>query len=142
MPGKFEKSCGVIPFCKTSRGLRFLLVRNIGGHWEFPKGHIEKGETERETARREFFEETGLKVKKLLKNSYLEHYTYFWKKRKKNKIVTYFLGEVKFGKVVFPEDEIIDFEWLSYRGALKKLTYKEVREILREARVELSNYLS
>jgi ADP-ribose pyrophosphatase YjhB (NUDIX family) len=30
--------------------------------WGFPKGHMENGEIEEETARREFYEETGLEI--------------------------------------------------------------------------------
>jgi 8-oxo-dGTP pyrophosphatase MutT (NUDIX family) len=39
----------------------FLLVYSARNkEWGFPKGHIEEGETDKETARREIFEETGI----------------------------------------------------------------------------------
>lgn len=141
MNEKYIRSCGIIPFAVEKGRVKFLLVKNIGGHWEFPKGHMEKGESEKQTARREFNEETGLKIKKILKYSYFEHYTYFWKGEKKQKKVTYFLGHVYDGKVVFPKDELTDFIWLSYRSALKKLTHSEIREILRDSKTELEDYL-
>ncbi|MBD3304395.1 NUDIX domain-containing protein, partial [Candidatus Woesearchaeota archaeon] len=41
---------------------KYLLVKHKeGGHWDFPKGHAEEGETEEETALREIYEETGLR---------------------------------------------------------------------------------
>ncbi|MFA6105685.1 MAG: NUDIX domain-containing protein [Patescibacteria group bacterium] len=139
---EYEKSCGVIPFRKELKGIKYLLVRNIGGHWEFPKGHVEKGETERETAKREFAEETGLKVKKLLKKAYLEHYFFTWKGRRKSKTVTYFLGQIENGEVNIQEDEIIDHVWLSYRSAMRKLTFRELRDIFKDCRSELQKHLN
>ena len=44
---------------------RLLLVRRSGsypGHWCIPCGHVERGEEIRDAGRREFEEETGLKV--------------------------------------------------------------------------------
>ena len=41
----------------------FLLIQQKAGHYGFPKGHVEKNETEVETAIREIKEETGLEVK-------------------------------------------------------------------------------
>ena len=37
----------------------FLLIQHQAGHWAFPKGHANPGESPAETARREFAEETG-----------------------------------------------------------------------------------
>ena len=60
---KTEKSCGAIVARKTESGREILLIRHVnGGHWAFPKGHVEKGETEEQTALREILEETGLTV--------------------------------------------------------------------------------
>ncbi len=133
MRGKYEKSCGIIPFRKIGRNRKYLLVQNIGGHWEFPKGHQEKGETDRGTARREFFEETGLKTKRVFGPAFFEHYFFTWKGKRKSKKVYYFLGEAAMGEVKIQAEEIVNHAWLTYRAALKKLTYKEVREILRQA---------
>ena len=63
---KYEKSCGAVIF-RNKNGVReyFLIMNKKGnarGHWGFPKGHIEAGENEFETAAREIREETGLSV--------------------------------------------------------------------------------
>lgn len=57
----FRKSCGVLP-CREEHGMReYLLVyENYSQCWSIPKGHMEMGETEAETAQRKLFEETGL----------------------------------------------------------------------------------
>ena len=58
---KFEKSCGAIVYRKTQNQIDLLLIKNrYGGHWSFPKGHVEGAETEMQTALREVKEETGL----------------------------------------------------------------------------------
>ena len=57
-----DKSCGVVLFNSG----KVLLLRHSsissrgGGHWDFPKGHIDDGETEIQTALRELEEETGI----------------------------------------------------------------------------------
>ena len=38
---------------------RVALVQGPSGIWSFPKGHLERCETSKECAHREFFEETG-----------------------------------------------------------------------------------
>lgn len=59
----FEYSAGGLIVRKTK--ILMVQVRNLEGHivWTFPKGHIEKGETEEQTALREVYEETGWKCK-------------------------------------------------------------------------------
>lgn len=57
----FRKSCGVLPYREENGLGEYLLVyENYSQCWSIPKGHMEMGETEAETAQRELFEETGL----------------------------------------------------------------------------------
>ena len=60
---RYEKSCGALVFRRASQGLEVLLLKHRAGHWDFPKGHVEAGESEQETALREVLEESGLTVK-------------------------------------------------------------------------------
>lgn len=60
----FEKSCGVLPYRIHNGHLEYLLVyQTLARCWSLPKGHMEMGETEEQTALRELFEETGLAAK-------------------------------------------------------------------------------
>ncbi|MBI4432960.1 MAG: acylphosphatase [Candidatus Omnitrophica bacterium] len=46
---------------------RVLVVSQQGTSWSLPKGHIDKGETALQAAKREIFEESGIRRLKLLK---------------------------------------------------------------------------
>lgn len=55
------KRCGII--LQDNRTRQCLLVQGRwSSKWGFPKGHMEAGETEEDTAIRELFEETGVLV--------------------------------------------------------------------------------
>lgn len=57
----FEKSCGVLPYRMVDGEMEFLLVfEEFSQCWSLPKGHMEPGETEIQTALRELQEETGM----------------------------------------------------------------------------------
>jgi hypothetical protein len=57
-----ERSCGAIVFEEMEGALHVLMIQHRAGHWSFPKGHMEKGESEHETAIREVREETGVEI--------------------------------------------------------------------------------
>ena len=73
-----EVSAGAIIFRKEGNLNYYLLLHYTSGHWEFPKGHIEKGENEIETVKREIAEETGLKDIKII-DGFKERIKYFFK---------------------------------------------------------------
>ena len=130
---KTEKSCGAIIFRKGNIGKEFLLIQHSisgGGHWDFPKGHVEAGETEQETALREVYEEAGLKVQLIEK--FREEITYFNKINNVNKKVVFFVGEVINPKVKCDGKEVVDFCWLDYTLALEKLTYNNAKQLLKK----------
>ena len=56
------KSYGVIPIFRDRNDIYVLLVKHSkGGHWGLPKGTPDKDEKPLDVARRELFEETGIK---------------------------------------------------------------------------------
>ena len=57
-----EKSCGAVVYTAVDGEIKYLLVQMMSGHYAFPKGHVESGESESETALREIKEETDLDV--------------------------------------------------------------------------------
>lgn len=134
-----EKSAGAIIFRKDNVKILYLLLHYPSGsragkdYWDFPKGHIEKGEKVEETIKREVEEETGLKNIKFIEG-FKEWIKYFFKFKKQNifKIVTFLLVETK-RKGVRVSFEHIGYKWLSYDEAIKQLTFKNAKEILKKA---------
>lgn len=60
----YECSCGAIVYRIINSEVRFLLIKNKrSSNWGFPKGHMERGENEKETAYREVLEETGVRAR-------------------------------------------------------------------------------
>lgn len=57
---KHEISCGAVVFTIDDGTPKYLLVKDLKSVCGFPKGHMEKGESEEETALREIREETGI----------------------------------------------------------------------------------
>ncbi len=128
-----EKSAGAVIFRRENKKIYYLFLHYEAGHWDFPKGNIEKGEKPEEAARREIFEETGIKDIEFL-SGFKETIKYFYKRDNKNflKFVTFFL--VKTGqKEVKISWEHIGFKWLPYEKALEQLTFKNAKEILKKA---------
>lgn len=106
----FEKSCGVLPYRILEGKQEFLLVfETFSKCWSLPKGHMEAGETEEETALRELLEETGLTAKLDTTRSASIEYSISDIARKQ---VLFFLGEVT-GEPIPKKGEIEKFKWVT-----------------------------
>ncbi|QQR54865.1 NUDIX domain-containing protein [Candidatus Peregrinibacteria bacterium] len=136
-----EKSCGIIVYRRTAEGLKFLLLHYPGGHWDFPKGHVEKKDAdEKATARRELQEETGI-IQVDFNPGYREAMYYEFNrgyKARVKKVVVYFLAETK-EEAVAISFEHQNFVWLPYEEALSRLTYENAKELIRKAQPYLSH---
>ena len=129
---RYEKSCGAVVFTKSEEGIRFLLVRSLDGVYGFPKGHTEGSETEIETALREVFEETHLKIKIVDGFKATDEYPLAHKKKTFKK-VTYFLGTFENQEVIYQKEELSGAVFVSYEEAMKLLKFESSRRILNEA---------
>ncbi len=136
-----EKSCGVIAYRRDADGLKFLLLHYPGGHWDFPKGHVEKQDaTEHDTARRELQEETGI-TQLEFNEGYKEAMYYEFRRGRSElvkKVVVYFLGETK-EEAVSISFEHQNFIWLPYEEALERLTFENAKELIRKAQPYLNH---
>lgn len=127
----YEKSCGVILFKKTKEQYKFLIIRNkSGGVWGFPKGHVEKGETEQETALRELYEEVGLKAE--LRDNFREFITYNSTPETKKRVV-YFLGKPLTNKIKYILDEVDMYKWATFDYAFNIFQFAEIKKLLTKA---------
>jgi len=135
-----EFSAGAVIFKKEGPDILFLIIYSMRNRiWGFPKGHLEKGETEKEAAVREIKEETGLENLKFIEG-FAEKVIYEtistrppFKGRKIEKYVTYFLCETKGGGVAVDGREISDYKFLPLDEAGKLIRFGNLKEILRRA---------
>ena len=128
----FEKSCGAIVYRKHHGNIELLLIQNQNcGHWSFPKGHVESGETEAETAIREIKEETGIDV--ILDTSFRRVVTYAPRKET-TKDVIYFLAKATTYDYVPNEDEIARIKWVEINHAEEILSYDNIRQLVTQAK--------
>lgn len=129
---KQEKSCGAVVFRKEGDRTHVLLLKHkYGGHWGFPKGHVERNENEDETALREVKEETGLTID--LIDGFHETVEYRPKPNIQKKVV-YFLGQAHTDRVVKQEAEISEIRWLPIDDAVKWIAFENHRQLLYKAR--------
>ena len=125
-----EKSCGAIVFKDDS----VLIIEQFQGFFSFPKGHVEKGEKEIETAIREVKEETNIDIEIVSNKKYKIHYKIGGRK---NKEVVFFIAKAISFDLKSQENEIISCEWVKKDKVLKKLTYDNVKEIYKEVLKEI-----
>lgn len=128
-----EHSAGIITYREESDGRHYLLLHYPGGHFDYPKGHIEKGESEHEAAERELKEETGID-NFIWIEGYKEmmHYTYHHGPNLMSKYVVYFLARTKTKEIIISHEHQGSI-WLSYEQAYKKLTFQSAKDLLEKA---------
>ena len=128
-----ESSAGAIIFLKKNDTFYFLLLHYEAGHWDLAKGHIEGGETLKETVIREVKEETGINDLKFIPGFQDKTEYYFTLKGKKvfktNKL---FLAETKKEEINL-SSEHISFVWLPYYQALERITFENTKKVLKRA---------
>ncbi len=130
---KKEKSCG----CIVIKNNKVLLIKQVTGIWGFPKGHVEKDETEYETALREVKEETNLDVKIISDKRYTMNY--LTERGSYKQVVLFVANEIR-GKIKRQEAEIDDIKWLNYEDALEIINFQNTKDILKE--VSEDNYIN
>lgn len=134
----YEKSCGAVICTKDRNDVKILLVKNHNGkYWSFPKGHVEKGETETDTAIREIKEETGLDVKLLRGFRETGEYSPYGKIKKK---VVFFIGISPTKEVHIQQNEIDSSNWVTFSEASRICCYPNDLRVLDRAQEYLKTH--
>lgn len=129
---KTETSCGVIVFIRHHGDIRYVIIQNRGGHYGFPKGHVEPGERERETALRETAEEVGLHP--TLLSGFRATDTYRIPGNPDiTKHVVYFVGECFSRDLHHQSEELLGVWLLPFEEALALLQFDRLKDIFRQA---------
>ena len=121
---KYEKSCGCIVLNNQKE---VLLIKHNAGHWGLPKGHIEKGETEVETAIREVKEETNIDVE--INTNYRYSLTYSPKEGITKEVIL-FVANNKTNNLKEQIEEVQEVKWFNFDDAINTITYDNSRELL------------
>jgi len=130
---RFEKSCGalVIRHDAGQNEDYILMIRHRpGGYRSFPKGHVEAGETERETAVREVLEETSVHITILPDFRHVVCYT---PAPGVEKEVVYFLAATEQIDIRPRHGEIAQVEWVPLERAERCLTHDNDKRVLKAA---------
>ncbi len=135
---KYEKSCGAVVFRRCEGVWNVLLIRHAWGkHISFPKGHMEPGELESQTAEREVFEETGIRVKVDRRYRAENRYNI---RSDIQKLVVVFAAVTHQEQIIPQPEEISEAGWYPVDEALNRLTYERDRKILRAALEHVEKY--
>ena len=128
----YESSCGAVVFRKDeSNETLFLLIRNKrSAHWGFPKGHVEPGETNEQTAKREVLEETGIEIELMPSFSRRSEYTI---QGKIEKSVIIYLAKTTQIDYKMQVEEIEECGWFTFDDAMRTLNYENDKRILTQA---------
>ncbi len=134
---RHEHSAGVIVF-RAGPECEYLLL-DYGSHWDFPKGHVEVGETAQAAAERELAEETAIRDARFVPG-FVHNIRYFYRRagERMHKVVTYFLAETRTDRVTISHEHC-DFAWLPYSDAIKRLTFKTSQELLSKAQAHVND---
>lgn len=131
-----ERSCGAVVWRKRGGRRHYLIIQNRSGHNGFPKGHMEYGESEVQTAIREIKEETSLDV--TLDTTFKVEYRYLVDGYI-HKSAIYFLASYNDGEFRPQKGEVYGIWLLPFEEALNQLDYEQDRRILRMAEKRLAD---
>lgn len=129
---RYEKSCGAVVFRKIDNIIEYLILKSIepDSYWGFPKGHVERGETEKETCIREVLEETNIRTIPEINFRIANKYKIGQDVEKE---VILFLGNAQSQQVKIQEEEIEEYKWLEFNEAIELLTFESNKNILVKA---------
>jgi phosphoribosylformimino-5-aminoimidazole carboxamide ribotide isomerase len=119
-----RRSAGVVPYRMGADGPEFLLLFNLFfEQWQFPRGCVEKGESDLACAQREFREETALELEELHEGCRTElHYVTHIRHYEVERTIVYYLGKVEPGVVRLGHENHCEVRWQNARQTWELLT--------------------
>ncbi|MEK9196273.1 MAG: NUDIX domain-containing protein [Patescibacteria group bacterium] len=111
--------------------IEILLIQDAKNRWTIPKGHIEAGETAKETAQREITEETGLKEMTIL--GYLGKINFRYRRMTSLVLMTTEIFLVRAEgdtSSLKPEEWMNGIKWFPATEALDKIEYEDIGKLI------------
>lgn len=133
-----ETTAGGVIFRKRNNEIEILLAQDAKDRWTIPKGHIEPGETPRQTAEREIQEETGLKKMRVMNHLGKTQFRY----RRQNSLILMtmhvFLVEAQGDSDRLVKEEWMNgIGWFKFNEALDKIEYEGIEKLILLARKQI-----
>lgn len=122
---------GVIWRRNKQNQIEILLIQDAKERWTIPKGHIEEGETAKETAQREITEETGLKHMEM--QNWLGKINFRYRRQQSLVLMTtdIFLVAAKGdSNDLKPEEWMKGIKWFQATEAVDKIEYEDIAKII------------
>ncbi|MFA6553362.1 MAG: NUDIX domain-containing protein [Patescibacteria group bacterium] len=130
-----ERSAGAVVYFRKTGRIEFLMMKYRHGRWDFPRGHLEKGETDHQAAVRELQEEIGVRVRRFVpgfREAVSWRYTSGVTGIRMQKEVVHFLVKLEHQQVRLSEEDL-DMRWLPYREAMQLPMWPHVKQVLKKA---------
>lgn len=126
-----EPTSGGLIFRRHNGKIQILLIQDAKKRWTIPKGHIEEGETAKQTAEREIGEEAGLFDLDIL--GWLGKINFRYRRMNKLVLMTtqVYLVHAKSGTDQIKKEEwMSDIRWLDFAEALDKIEYEDISKLM------------
>ena len=128
-----EPTAGGIVFRHNPKNqqVEILLIQDAKNRWTIPKGHIEDGESAKQTAKREIGEETGLTDVKVL--NWLGKINFRYRRTNSLVLMTTEIFLVKAlgdTNALKPEEWMNGIKWFPANEALDKIAYDDIGKLI------------
>ena len=126
-----EETAGGVVWRRAHNRIEILLIQDSQGRWSLPKGHVEPGETYRQTAEREIKEETGLK--KLSVTKFLRKVQFQYRRREllvSMNLHIFLVQSLDQNPELKKEGWVQDIRWTTVKDAFLKLDYVDINKVL------------
>jgi 8-oxo-dGTP pyrophosphatase MutT (NUDIX family) len=126
-----ETTAGGVVFRRRNGEVEILLTQDAKDRWTIAKGHIEPGETPRQTAEREVQEETGLKEMKVLNHLGKTQFRY----RRQNSLILMTM-HIFLIKALGDTDKLVKEEWMNgigwfpFKKAIDMVEYEGIEKLM------------
>lgn len=127
-----EPTSGGVVWRRNDKGvIEILLIQDAKDRWTIPKGHIEEGETAKETAQREIQEETGLQ--KMTMQNWLGKINFRYRRQQSLVLMTteiFLVAALGDTDDLKPEEWMRGIKWFPASEAVDKIEYEDIAKII------------